>query len=146
VVLTAIPIYPMVAMDLPKWVLKAIGRKDEASCGRVANGGNCLVSWEKVERPIRFGGLGIHKLETLGWSLCIRWLWAQKTDKEHLWGGLPVQVPRIAEHAPNLIKIIPKRALKQCTVAQALQNRSWVADIKGAMKIEVCWNTWKAGT
>ena len=73
-------------------------RKDEASCGRAANGGNCLVSWEKDQRPVQFRGLGIHNLETLGWSLRIRWLWAQKTDEEHLWAGLPVQVPRIAEH------------------------------------------------
>jgi len=24
-----------------------------------------LVSWEKVQQPIRFGGLGIHNLEVL---------------------------------------------------------------------------------
>jgi len=40
------------------------------------------MSWEKVQCPIQFGGLGIHNLETMGWSLRIQWLWAPKTDDE----------------------------------------------------------------
>lgn len=35
------------------------------------NGGNCLVSWERVQRLIQYGGLGIPNLETLGWALRI---------------------------------------------------------------------------
>ena len=31
----------------------------------------------------------------------------------------------------------PKRAVKQQTVAQALHNRRWVSDIKGALTVEV---------
>ena len=50
-----------------------------------SNGGNCLVSWERVHRPLEFGGLGIHNLEKLGWALRIRWLWAQKTDSSRPW-------------------------------------------------------------
>jgi len=45
-VLTIVPIYILIALDLPKWVL----------------GGNCLVAWEKVKRPVEYGGLGIHNL------------------------------------------------------------------------------------
>jgi hypothetical protein len=60
-VLSAIPIYLLIAMNIPKWVMKSIdkirrgflwkGRKD-------VNGGNCLVSWDIVTRPLIFGGLG----------------------------------------------------------------------------------------
>ena len=36
-----------------------------------ANGGNCLVSWAKVQRPYVNGGLGIHDLKRMSWVLCI---------------------------------------------------------------------------
>jgi hypothetical protein len=42
----------------------------------------------------------------------------------------------MAEIAPNLFKSVLKRTAKR-TVAQALHNRSWVQDIKGARTVEV---------
>lgn len=59
-----------------------------------ANGGNCLVSWERVQHSIQYGGLSILNLESLGWALHLRWLWLQKTDADRLWAGLPIQVPQ----------------------------------------------------
>ncbi|WVZ69533.1 hypothetical protein U9M48_018306 [Paspalum notatum var. saurae] len=97
-VLSSIPVYLMLALDLPKWVLKAIDRirrsflwKGQAN----ANGGNCLVSWNAVQ--LQFGGLGILNLELMAWALRIRWLWLQKTDPSKPWAGLPVQVHRNAK-------------------------------------------------
>ena len=79
VVLTAIPIYQLIAMDIPKWAVKAIDKirrsflwKGKAS----ANGGQCVIAWSKVCRPVELGGLGIHNLDTLSWSLRMRWLWS----------------------------------------------------------------------
>ena len=43
----------------------------------------------------------------------------------------------IADYAPSLIQIIPKRAVKQQMLGQALHNRIWVSDIKGALTVEV---------
>jgi sulfatase maturation enzyme AslB (radical SAM superfamily) len=77
--------------------------------------------------------------------------WSDSCGHRRLMRNIFGQVYQCKSHvlqsiAPNLIKIIPKRALKQRTVAQALQNRSWVADTKGALTIEVCWNTCNSGT
>jgi len=100
VVLTATVIYLLIAVDLPKWVIRAIDKKQRGFLWRgqkKANGGKCLVAWEKVQRPFEYGGLGIHNLEFFGWALRIRWLWAQKTDPSRPWAGLTIQVPQKAQ-------------------------------------------------
>ena len=78
VVLTSIPIYLMIALDLPKCLIKAIDKKRRGFLWKGqenAKSGSCLVSWENVRQQIQFGGLGIHNFERLGRALCIRWLW-----------------------------------------------------------------------
>lgn len=60
--LTSSIIYHTMALDIPHWAIKAIdkirwnflwqGRKE-------ANGGHCLLTWPKVARPKKLGGLGI---------------------------------------------------------------------------------------
>ncbi|WVZ89347.1 hypothetical protein U9M48_035768 [Paspalum notatum var. saurae] len=171
-VFSAIPIHLLTALDLPKWVIKAIDKHRRGflwSGKDKANGGNCLVSWENVQRPLQYGGLGILNLELMGWALHIRWLWLQKTDSDRPWAGLPVQVSRhaqalfaaaiqinlgdgedvlfwtdrwlfgnsVAELAPSLVLAVSKKARKCCTVAQALTNRRWVTDIRGALTVQV---------
>lgn len=57
-----------------------------------ANGGQCAIAWSKVCRPVELGGLGIHNLDTLSWSLRMRWLWLQKTQPDKPWASLPIQI------------------------------------------------------
>jgi hypothetical protein len=80
-VLSAIPIYLLIAMNIPKWVIKSIdkirrgflwkGRKD-------MNGGNCLVSWDIITRPLKLGGIGVPNLYFQSWALQAKWLWLEK--------------------------------------------------------------------
>ena len=92
---TAIPVYLLVAIQVPKWFIRAIDkiRRSFLWKGRKEiNGGSCLVAWEKVMRPIDLGGLGIHNLEIMGWALQMRWLWIEKTRPDRPWAGLEVPV------------------------------------------------------
>ena len=105
VVLTAVPIYVLTATDLLKWVIKAIDKKWRGFLWKghqQANGGNCLVAWEKVQRSLEYGGLGIHNLELLARALRIRWLWAQKPNAERPWAGLLITVPHKARALFNV--------------------------------------------
>ena len=43
----------------------------------------------------------------------------------------------VCEMAPNLLKTIAKRVIKQRTVAQALEDRRWVSNIKGRLSVPV---------
>ncbi|WVZ80019.1 hypothetical protein U9M48_027537 [Paspalum notatum var. saurae] len=169
--LTTTLVHIMTALDLPKWLIKAIDKlrgflwKGQEQ----ARGGCCLISWAKVQRPLCFGGLGVLDLARMGWALRIRWLWFQKTDSSRPWSGLQISIPKkaralfdaavdsiigngettkfwtgrwvqgktLADLAPNLFSTIPKKAVQQRTVSQALDNRKWVTDIRGALTVQV---------
>lgn len=76
--LTKTDLQPLMGLDVPKWFIKVVykfrrsflwtGRRD-------LQGGHCPVNWNRVTRPLRLGGLGIHNLEILGWARWMRWLW-----------------------------------------------------------------------
>jgi hypothetical protein len=69
------------AMSVPKWVIKSIDklRRGFLWKGRKnVNGGSCLVPWEIVTMPLKYGGLGDSNLPFKGWALQVKWLWLQK--------------------------------------------------------------------
>ena len=94
-VLTAIPVYLLVAIQVPKWFIRAIDKIMMSFLWKgmkEINGGSCLVAWEKVMRPIDLGWLGIHNLVTIGWGLQICWLWIEKIKPDRPWADLEVPV------------------------------------------------------
>jgi len=79
-VISALPIHVLIALNVPKWFIKAINKIRRAFLWkgrREVLGGCCLVYWEKVQRPLELGGLGILNLEIMGWALQVSAL-AQK--------------------------------------------------------------------
>jgi hypothetical protein len=95
-VLTGMMVYLAMAIDFPSWAWEAINkiRKGFLWRGRKeAKGGHCLVSWGRVCRPLRLGGLGISSLPEMCWALRMRWLWLHKTNPSRPWAQLPFHVP-----------------------------------------------------
>lgn len=100
-VLTAIPLHVLIALNVPKWFVKAIDKFHKGFLWKGsedAKGGNCPVSCSRVTRPLQLGGLGIHDLEIFGWALLMRWLLLQKMDPERLWNFLCIQVLQQVQH------------------------------------------------
>jgi hypothetical protein len=76
-VLSAIQVYILIAINVPKWVIKSIDkiRRGFLWKGRKnVNGGSCLVSWEIITRPLKLGGLGVSNLQFKSWALQAKWL------------------------------------------------------------------------
>jgi hypothetical protein len=96
-VLSAIPIYLLIAINVPQWVIKSIDKIRRGFLWRgrnEVNGGSCLVPWEVVTRPLKFGGLWIPNLKFKSWALQAKWLWLKKTDLSRPWRGLSLPVQR----------------------------------------------------
>ncbi|WVZ76816.1 hypothetical protein U9M48_024747 [Paspalum notatum var. saurae] len=137
--LDAIPIHVMLALDLPKWVIKTIDKLRRGflwvGCQN-ANGGNCLVSWEKVQRPLQYGGLGVpHNAQAL-FHVVVETKDGNGVDTK-FWTDRWLYGSIVGELAPNLLRLIPKRTRRQRSVSQALTNRRWVADIQGALTVQL---------
>jgi hypothetical protein len=82
-VLSAVPIYLMIAINVPKWFIRAIDKIRRRFLWKgkeQANGSCCLVASEKVMRPLDLGGLGIANLEFMAWALQARWQWEKKPE------------------------------------------------------------------
>lgn len=96
-VLSAMPIFMLLAVHQPKWVIKQIDKLRRAflwSGSDAVCGGKCLVRWTQVCSPISVGGLGIHDLQAQGRALKVRWLWQSITDPDKPWQGLQLPVDK----------------------------------------------------
>jgi hypothetical protein len=96
--LSVIPIYLSIAMEIPPWVQKALEKIFKAflwAGSDVVHGGKCLVAWGNVQRPLELGGFGIKNLRLFGSALRPRWLWLGCTDPTRSWGMMEVKEDRV---------------------------------------------------
>ena len=167
-VLSAIPTHFLMAIAFNSTAIKKVNRIIRGflwAGSDKANGGQCLVNWQRVCRPISLGGLGIRDIQRTGISLRVRWLWLQRTDATRPWSHLHVphdadasaifrasttwqlgagdscrfwtdhwiSGSSVAEIAPLVLALVPRRLWKQRCVREGLHQRSWVQDIRGAL-------------
>jgi hypothetical protein len=110
-VLTASAIYQLLDLDLAPSVLQLIDRMRRGFlwAGREeAQGGHCLVAWNKVCQPKALGGLGLHNLRWLSVALRVRWLWFQRNNSSKPWLGFDLPASsdaRALYHAAIKIRV-----------------------------------------
>ncbi|KAM0905250.1 hypothetical protein ACQ4PT_017523 [Festuca glaucescens] len=100
-VLTAMPVFQMIALDQPKWLTHKVNKliRDFLwACKDEGSGGKCLVNWSLVSSPKRLGGLGITNMQFHGTALRVRWLWQSWMDPSKPWLGLPLSVDTQVRH------------------------------------------------
>jgi hypothetical protein len=92
-VLSSMPTYFLSVFAPNKWALKRMDRIRRGFFWKgteEASGGHCLVRWNKVKRPKKFGGLSVLDLELFSRALRLRWLWFQWVDPDRPWAGSEV--------------------------------------------------------
>jgi hypothetical protein len=107
--MAARPLHHLLIADAPGWVLDALEKGFRGfywAAKEQANGGQCLVAWDKVCLPYKFGGLGIKNLRIQGLALRSRWEWLNRTDQTKPWHGLAmIKDDRAREVFDSLIQI-----------------------------------------
>lgn len=94
-VLSAMPIFQMIALHMPAWLQKLIDKvRQEFLWGgqEVTIGRKCLADWKLMCRPTDFGGLGIIDLAAQSAALRVLWLWKSWAEPGKPWHGLDLPI------------------------------------------------------
>jgi hypothetical protein len=108
-VVAARPVHHMLVEAAPGWLLEEVAKCMRAffwAGKKEINGGQCLVAWDSVCKPLRLGGLGIKNLRLQGLALRVRWEWLQRTDPTRPWKGLRMANDRQAGEVFNSLATV----------------------------------------
>ncbi|XP_048493141.1 uncharacterized protein LOC104908756 [Beta vulgaris subsp. vulgaris] len=85
--LSSLPLYFMSLFPIPKGVIAKLVKiqRDFLWCGVEGKRAFPLVAWEKLERPISLGGLGIGNLLQKNVALLFKWLWRLFSEPKAFW-------------------------------------------------------------
>jgi hypothetical protein len=90
-VISAKMVHQCLVAEAPVWLLEEAAKWMRAflwAGKNNVNGGQCVVAWDKVCKPLAFGGLGIKDPRLQGLALRSRWEWLRRTDSSRPWYGL----------------------------------------------------------
>jgi hypothetical protein len=100
-----------ISIGLPPWLYKALKKVMVAflwTGSDMVQGGECLVAWSRVQRPLHLGGLGVLDLGFFSIALIAQWLWLRHSNLSHPWTSLPGGEDRLTMtffNAPVLFRL-----------------------------------------
>lgn len=118
--LSAMPIFHMMALDLPPSFFKCVDKLRRGFFWRGiedAKGGCCLVAWHIVCLSKPYGGLGVLNLRLMNQALRMRWLWFEKMGMDKPWHGLPMPL------RPETLHLA--RAAMHCSLGNGQRINFW---------------------
>jgi hypothetical protein len=90
--LSTMPVHVIIVVQVAPGIIKEINRVMRSfiwTGTHLASGGQCRVAWSAVTSPVELGGLGVVDLTTLGYTLCLQWVWLACTDPERM-SSMPI--------------------------------------------------------
>lgn len=136
-VLTALPLQYMQVITIPRGVIKHIERARRQFLWRgnqPCKGINCLVSWDRVCRLKKNGGMGILDLDIQNKALLTKWLWKLDMERESMWSQtmaqlygiqssiLPLASQRLSIFTKSLTSLLPFYSVSLSTTGVAAQG------------------------
>jgi hypothetical protein len=90
-VMCARPTHNLLISEAPAWLIQEVEKHFHGffwAASERASGGQCLVAWDQLCKPLEYGGLGIKDLKLQSLALRVRWQWLQRTAMLRPWQGL----------------------------------------------------------
>jgi hypothetical protein len=92
-VMAARYVHHLIITEAPSWLHDEFNKSLRGffwAAKERANGGQCLVNWNQICKPLEFGGLGVKNTRIQSLALRVRWEWLRRTDTSRPWQGLPM--------------------------------------------------------
>lgn len=109
--LSAMPVHTLKTIKQANWMILAIDKTRRGffwAGEHTTSRGQCTMAWQRITRPLQYGGLRITDLQIQGRALNIKWLWLQRTDATKPWAGLPMDCDKQTQEMFNAsVQIIP---------------------------------------
>jgi hypothetical protein len=91
--LSTVPIYMSISLGLRPWLLREMRKLMTTFMWmgtNVVQRGKCLLAWDRVQRPMNLGGLGVLDLNLFGVALHACWIWLCYMETDHPWASMTI--------------------------------------------------------
>jgi hypothetical protein len=86
-------VYTSISLGLLPWLLREMREFMTTFMWmgtNVVQRGKCLLAWDRVQRPLHLGGLGVLDLNLFSVALHACWIWLCYMETDHPWASMTI--------------------------------------------------------